>query len=84
MTDEMWTIKRCLDWTNDYLARKGIERPRVSAEWLLTSVTGMSRIQLYTEFDRPLDSAGACPHARCCRSPREGRAVAVHHGGDRV
>lgn len=57
MTDEMWTIKRCLDWTNDYLARKGIERPRVSAEWLLTSVTGMSRIQLYTEFDRPLDSA---------------------------
>lgn len=57
MTDEMWTIKRCLDWTNDYLSRKGIERPRVSAEWLLTSVTGMSRIQLYTEFDRPLDSA---------------------------
>ena len=46
MTDEMWTIKRCLDWTNDYLSRKGIERPRVSAEWLLTSVTGMSRIQL--------------------------------------
>ena len=57
MAEETWTIKRCLDWTNDYLARKGCERPRVSAEWLLTSVTGLSRIQLYTEFDRPLDSA---------------------------
>lgn len=55
MAEEMWTVKRCLDWTNDYLARKGLERPRVSAEWLLTSVTGLSRIQLYTEFDRPLD-----------------------------
>ncbi len=51
---ETWTVKRCLDWTNEYLASKGDESPRVSAEWLLTSVTGLQRIQLYTDFSRPL------------------------------
>lgn len=51
---EIWTVKRCLDWTIEYLRGKGDENPRVSAEWLLTSVTGLQRIQLYTDFNRPL------------------------------
>lgn len=55
MTNEIWTIKRCLDWTRDYLDRKGDERPRLSAEWLLSSVTGMSRTELYMSFDKPMD-----------------------------
>lgn len=55
MTNEMWTIKRCLDWTRDYLGNKGDERPRLSAEWLLSSVTGMSRTELYMSFDKPMD-----------------------------
>lgn len=43
MPNETWTIKRCLDWTRDYLRDKGDERPRLSAEWLLSGVTGLSR-----------------------------------------
>lgn len=54
MSNEMWTIKRCLDWTRDYLNDKGDERPRLSAEWLLSGVTGFSRTELYVSFDRPL------------------------------
>lgn len=50
----MWTIKRCLDWTRDYLRDKGDEKPRLSAEWLLSGVTGLSRTELYMCFDRPL------------------------------
>lgn len=57
MSSETWTIKRCLDWTRAYLEGKGDERPRLSAEWLLSSVTGLSRTGLYMHFDRPL-SAG--------------------------
>ncbi len=53
---EPWTIKRVLDWTSGYLARKGDEHPRLSAEWLLAAVTGLSRVELYTNFDRPLAS----------------------------
>ncbi len=51
---ETWTIQRMLDWTIGYLGRKGDERPRLSAEWMLGSVTGLSRVQIYTSFDRPL------------------------------
>lgn len=54
--DETWTIKRCLDWTNAYLESKGIESPRVSAEWLLCSVTGLKRIQLYMDYAKPLSA----------------------------
>lgn len=56
MSNETWTIKRCLDWTREYLRDKGDERPRLSAEWLLSSVTGLSRTELYMSFDRPLAS----------------------------
>lgn len=54
--NETWTIKRCLDWTRDYLQDKGDERPRLSAEWLLSGVTGLSRTELYVGFDKPLAS----------------------------
>ena len=51
---ETWTIRSVLDWTVGYLGRRGDERPRLSAEWLLSAVTGLSRVELYTNFDRPL------------------------------
>ncbi len=54
---EPWTIKRILDWTSGYLERKGDEHPRLSAEWLLAAVTGLSRVGLYVNFDRPLEPA---------------------------
>ncbi|MDO4182527.1 MAG: HemK/PrmC family methyltransferase [Coriobacteriia bacterium] len=51
---ETWTVKATLDWVEGYLARKGDENPRLAAQWLLSHVTGLSRIQLYTNFERPL------------------------------
>lgn len=56
MPNETWTIQRCLDWTRDYLQNKGDERPRLSAEWLLSGVTGLSRTELYVGFDKPLSA----------------------------
>lgn len=53
MTD-IWTVKAALDWTVGYLGRKGDASPRVSAEWLLSEATGLTRIELYTNFDKPL------------------------------
>lgn len=54
MPNETWTIKRCLDWTRDYLRDKGDERPGLSAEWLLSGVTGLSRTEIYMSFDKPM------------------------------
>lgn len=47
MTDEVWTIQKILTWTTQHLEKKGDEHPRLSAEWLLSAVTGLSRVQLY-------------------------------------
>ena len=52
--DQTWTVKRCLTWTVNYLAKKGEERPRLAAEWLMCAATGMKRIELYMSYDRPL------------------------------
>ncbi|PKQ20889.1 MAG: peptide chain release factor N(5)-glutamine methyltransferase [Actinobacteria bacterium HGW-Actinobacteria-6] len=54
MAERAWTCKDALDWTADYLARKGDDHPRRSAEWLLSAATGLSRVQLYAFHDRPL------------------------------
>lgn len=56
MANETWTIRRCLDWTRDYLKDRDGERPRLSAEWLLSGVTGLSRTEIYVNFDKPMSS----------------------------
>lgn len=52
-----WTVKSTLEWTTGYLERKGDKHPRLSAEWLLCAATGMSRVEVYMNYDRPLDAA---------------------------
>lgn len=54
MSEQVWTVKAALDWTVAYLTEKGGERPRMSAEWLLSAATGLSRLELYTHHDQPL------------------------------
>ena len=55
--NEIWTIKRCLEWTKEYLAERGEEHPRLSAEWLLCAATGLARIDLYMRMDETLNAA---------------------------
>ena len=57
MANEIWTIKRCLEWTKEYLAERGEEHPRLSAEWLLCAATGLARIDLYIRMDETLNAA---------------------------
>lgn len=53
---ELWTVQRMLNWCVEYLQKRGEERPRLAAEWLLCAATGLSRIELYVNFDRPLSA----------------------------
>lgn len=53
-SNDIWTIKAALDWTTGYLARKGDASPRVSAQRLMAHACGLSRIELYTNLERPL------------------------------
>lgn len=49
-----WTVRSALEWTTGYLERKNDEHPRLSAEWLLCAATGLTRIEVYMNYDRPL------------------------------
>lgn len=46
-----WTIQALLNWTTDYLQRKGIESPRTEAQILLAYVLGCKRVDLLVRYD---------------------------------
>jgi len=52
MTMEIWTIKKLLEWISGYFESNGVDSPRLSAELLLCHVLNLERIQLYTFYDR--------------------------------
>ena len=51
---QTWTIQKLLNWVAEYLNSKGIDLPRLSAELLLSHVVGLKRIELYTQFNKPV------------------------------
>ena len=51
---EIWTPLKVLTWTTGYLSEKGVENARREAEWLLCEATGLDRMGLYLNFDKPL------------------------------
>jgi release factor glutamine methyltransferase len=51
---EEWTVRRLLEWTTPFFARKEVDSPRLSAELLLAHVLNVPRIKLYTDYERVL------------------------------
>jgi len=54
MPTEIWTIKRLLQWTTDFLQKKGVDAPRLTAEILLAHILKKDRLYLYVHYDQPL------------------------------
>jgi release factor glutamine methyltransferase len=51
---QTWTIQKLLNWITGYLTDNGIDSPRLSAELLLSDVLNLKRIELYSNFDKPV------------------------------
>jgi release factor glutamine methyltransferase len=51
---EVWTTLKVLTWTKEFLLAKGVVNARLEAEWLLCAVTGLDRVGLYLQYDKPL------------------------------
>lgn len=54
---DIWTTLKVLTWTTGYLAAKGVENARREAEWLLCAATGLDRVGLYLNYDKPMNEA---------------------------
>jgi release factor glutamine methyltransferase len=52
---EIWTTVKILAWTTDYLLSRGVANARLEAEWLLCAATGLDRVGLYLQYDKPLN-----------------------------
>jgi release factor glutamine methyltransferase len=53
---QSWTILSLMNWSTEYLTKRGIDSPRLTTELLLCHVLDCPRIDLYTNFDKPLFS----------------------------
>jgi release factor glutamine methyltransferase len=52
---EIWTTLKVLDWTREFLVSRGVGNSRLEAEWLLCAATGLDRVGLYLNFEKPLN-----------------------------
>lgn len=52
---ELWTTLKVLEWTKEFLAAKGVANARLESEWMLCSATGLDRVGLYLNYDKPLN-----------------------------
>ena len=55
------TLLEVLQSTTEYFTRHRIENPRLNAEHLLAHTLGLSRMDLYLEFERPLNDGELAP-----------------------
>ncbi len=56
-TVQQWTVLSLINWSTQHLSGLGFDEARLHVELLLAEVLGYSRLQLYTNFDRPLTPA---------------------------
>ena len=54
MESKVWTVLEILKWTENYFQQNKIDPPRLDAELLLSHLLGLTRLQLYLQYDRPL------------------------------
>jgi release factor glutamine methyltransferase len=63
------TVATVLERSTEYLKSRGVPSPRVDAEHLLAKALGLSRLELYTQYDRSLTE----PELEAARSLLERR-----------
>ncbi len=51
----MLTLLEVLKRTEGHFRKFGVESPRLDAEWLLAHVLGIGRLDLYLQFERPME-----------------------------
>jgi release factor glutamine methyltransferase len=79
------TLAEVLRRSTGYLESHGSPTPRLDAELLLSHGLGLSRLELYTQFDRPLndDELAQCRELVRRRGLREPVAYVIGHWGFR-
>jgi release factor glutamine methyltransferase len=75
-----WTILEVLQWTTARFQERGMGSPRLDAELLAAHAFGLSRVQLYTQFDRPLLAPELASYRELVKRRQAGEPVAYITG----
>lgn len=51
---QIWTVLQMIEWGTGYFREKGVDSPRLTIELILAHALGLTRFDLYMQFDRPL------------------------------
>lgn len=57
----MQSVVEVLRKTEAFFARAGLENPKIEAEWLLAETLGCKRLELFLQWDRPLEDGDLAP-----------------------
>lgn len=57
VTEEIWTVLKVLQWTQQRFRERGVPSARLDAELLLCEVLKLDRVGLYVRHDQPLAKA---------------------------
>jgi release factor glutamine methyltransferase len=75
-----WTVRRLLEWTTGFFARKNVDPARLSAELLLAHVLKVPRIKLYTDYERLLSEKDLATFRDLVRRASEQEPIAYLTG----
>jgi release factor glutamine methyltransferase len=75
-----WTIMDVVRWTATRFEERGLDTPRLDAELLAGHALGLSRVQLYVQFDRPLEAPELAALRELVKRRQAGEPVAYLTG----
>lgn len=67
----------CMESGTQYLENRGIDDARSNMQWLMASLLGLSRIELYQQFDRPMSEDDLAPLRETLK--KRGEGVPLQH-----
>lgn len=71
-----WTVLEVLRWTTGRFEERALDTPRLDAEVMIAAALGLPRVQLYVQFDRPLDATELGVIREHVRRRQSGESVA--------
>jgi len=76
MANETWTVRRLLEWTEDFLRKRQVESPRLEAQILLAHALGCKKIDLYVRHEEEPPEPQRTAFREMIRKRAEGMPVA--------